>query len=81
MGRPLVLDPGMVQKLLSNLGRVLESQGKRGIQGVLLVAPQARFGIKRLIERYFPSLPVLSPQEIPADISIQASDVVRYQEA
>ena len=81
MGRPLVLDPGMVQKLLSNLGRVLESQGKRGIQGVLLVAPQARFGIKRLIERYFPSLPVLSPQEIPADISIQSSDVVRYQEA
>jgi flagellar biosynthesis protein FlhA len=80
-GRPLVLDPGMVQKLLTNLGRVLESQGKRGIQGVLLVAPQARFGIKRLIERYFPSLPVLSPQEIPADISIQASDVVRYQEA
>jgi flagellar biosynthesis protein FlhA len=80
-GRPLALDPGMVQKLLTNLGRILESQGKRGVQGVLLVAPQARFGIKRLIERYFPSLPVLSPQEIPADISIQASDVVRYQEA
>jgi len=80
-GRPLALDPGMVQKLLTNLGRVLESQGKRGVQGVLLVAPQARFGIKRMIERYFPSLPVLSPQEIPADISIQASDVVRYQEA
>jgi flagellar biosynthesis protein FlhA len=81
LGRPLVLDPSMVQKLLTSLGRVLESQGKRGIQGVLLVAPQMRFGIKRMIERYFPSLPVLSPQEIPADISIQASDIVRYQEA
>ncbi len=80
-GRPLALDPGLVQKLLTNLGRVLESQGKKGVQGVLLVAPQARFGIRRLVERYFPSLPVLSPQEIPADISIQSSDVVRYQEA
>ncbi len=80
-GRPLALDPGLVQKLLTNLGKVLESQGKKGVQGVLLVAPQARFGIRRLVERYFPSLPVLSPQEIPADISIQASDVVRYQEA
>jgi flagellar biosynthesis protein FlhA len=80
-GRPLALDPGLVQKLLSTLGRVLESQGKKGVQGVLLVAPQARFGIRRLIERYFPSLPVLSPQEIPPDIPIQSSDVVRYQEA
>ena len=80
-GRPLALDPGLVQKLLTNLGRVLETQGKKGVQAVLLVAPQARFGVRRLVERYFPSLPVLSPQEIPADISIQSSDVVRYQEA
>ncbi len=80
-GRPLALDPGLVQKLLTNLGRVLEAQGKKGVQAVLLVAPQARFGVRRLVERYFPSLPVLSPQEIPADISIQSSDVVRYQEA
>ena len=80
-GRPLALDPGMVQKLLTNLGRVLETQGKKGVQAVLLVAPQARFGVRRMVERYFPSLPVLSPQEIPADISIQSSDVVRYQEA
>lgn len=80
-GRALALDPGLVQKLLTNLGRVLETQGKKGVQAVLLVAPQARFGVRRLVERYFPSLPVLSPQEIPADISIQSSDVVRYQEA
>jgi flagellar biosynthesis protein FlhA len=66
--------------LLSSLGNVLESQGRRGLQSVLMVAPQARVGIKRLLERYFPSLAVISPLEVPSDIPIVSSDVIRYQE-
>ena len=76
----LVLEPSLAQKLLSSLGSVLESQGRRGLQSVLMVAPQARVGLKRLLERYFPSLAVISPLEVPSDIPIVSSDVIRYQE-
>ncbi len=79
-GSALVLDPGLAQKLLSSLGQVIESQGRKGVQAVLMVSAQTRLGVRRFLERYFPSLPVLSPLEVPKDVSIVSADVVRFQE-
>ncbi len=79
-GNPIVLDPSLAQKLLTSLGKVIENQGLRGIQAVLMVSPQARLGLKRLLERYFPSLAVVSPMEVPSDIPIVSADVIRFQE-
>jgi flagellar biosynthesis protein FlhA len=79
-GSPIVLDPSLAQKLLTSLGKVIEIQGLKGVQSVLMVSPQARLGLKRLLERYFPSLAVVSPMEVPPDIPIVSADVIRFQE-
>lgn len=79
-GSPLALDPGLAQKLLTGLGQIMESQGRKGVQPVLLVSSQTRLPVRRFLERYFPSLPVLSPLEVPKDVPIVSQEVVRFQE-
>ena len=79
-GSPLVLDPGLAQKLLSGLGQVMESLGRKGVQPILLVSAQTRLPVRRFLERYFSSLPVLSPMEVPKDVPIVSQEVVRFQE-
>lgn len=79
-GSPLVLEPGLAQKLLSGLGQVMESLGRKGVQPVLLVSAQTRVPVRRFLERYFSSLPVLSPMEVPKDVPIVSQEVVRFQE-
>ena len=79
-GAPLILDPGLAQKLLSGLGQVMESLGRKGIQPILLVSAQTRLPVRRFLERYFPSLPVLSPMEVPKDVPIVSQEVARFQE-
>ena len=62
------------QQILDGLGAVLASAG--GGQPVLLVPPQLRPHVRRLVERSFPALAVLSHNEINSQIRIQSVGTV-----
>jgi flagellar biosynthesis protein FlhA len=74
-GSFLALDPQVAQKILDSLSTLISSFGG-GQQPVLLVIPQIRPHVRRLIERYFPSLAVLSHNEITANIKIKSIGTV-----
>jgi len=74
-GSYLALDPQVAQKILDGLSTLISSFGG-GQQPVLLVIPQIRPHVRRLIERYFPSLAVLSHNEITSNIKIKSIGTV-----
>ena len=74
-GSYLALDPNTAQKILDSLTSLLSSF-TGGQQPVLLVLPQIRQHVRRLTERYFPNLAVLSHNEITSQIRIQSIGTV-----
>jgi flagellar biosynthesis protein FlhA len=74
-GSHLALDPKTAQNILDNLNTLLASF-TGGQQPVLLVLPQIRPHVRRLTERYFPNLAVLSHNEITSQIRIQSIGTV-----
>lgn len=74
-GSHLALDPQNAQKILDSLsGLVSLFSGSQ--QPALLVNPQIRPHVRRLTERYFPNLTVLSHNEIAAGMRIQSIGTV-----
>jgi flagellar biosynthesis protein FlhA len=74
-GSYLALDPAIAQKILDSLGSLIANY-PGGQQPALLVTPQIRPHVRRLTERYFPSLAVLSHNEITTNINIQSVGTV-----
>jgi len=74
-GSYLALDPKTAQKILDSLNTLLTAF-TGGQQPVLLVLPQIRPHVRRLTERYFPNLAVLSHNEITSQIRIQSIGTV-----
>jgi len=74
-GSYLALDPQVAQKILDSLSSLLSSF-PGGQQPVLLVVPQIRPHVRRLTERYFPSLAVLSHNEIASNMKIKSLGTV-----
>ena len=74
-GSYLALDPKTAQKILDHLSTLLTTFAG-GQQPVLLVLPQIRPHVRRLTERYFPNLAVLSHNEITSQVRIQSIGTV-----
>ena len=76
-GTFLALDPPRVQRLLSRIAQATESVSQRGYQAVLLCSPVVRPHLRKLIERFMPSVAVLSSNEIVPQVKIQSMETVR----
>jgi len=74
-GSYLALDPVLAQKILDSLSNLVSTFGG-GQQPALLVIPQIRPHVRKLTERYFPSLAVLSHNEIAANMKIKSLGTV-----
>ncbi len=74
-GSYLALDPTIAQKILDSINNLTTSFPGGG-QPVLLVIPQIRPHVRRLTERYFPNLTILSHNEITSNITIQSLGTV-----
>ncbi len=74
-GSFLALDPKTTQKILDSLSTLITAM-KSGQPPVLLVLPQIRPHVRRLTERYFPNLAVLSHNEITSQVRIQSIGTV-----
>ncbi|RYD03094.1 hypothetical protein N752_22035 [Desulforamulus aquiferis] len=67
-----VLDPQLARRLLDKLNSVVEDITMRGANPVILCSPRVRLPFRRFIERYLPNLAVLSLNEIPANMEVEA---------
>jgi len=73
-GAYLALEPGFAQALINSLTKAL--QNVAGGNPVLLCTPTIRLHVKRLTERYLPSLAIISHNEIAPHLKVRSIGTV-----
>jgi flagellar biosynthesis protein FlhA len=75
-GSYLAIEPGAAQRILASIRRSADRFDQTGTNPVLIASPNIRRHVKKLTERFMPSLAVISHNEIPPNIKIQSLGVV-----
>ena len=75
-GSHLVVDPASAQAIYQRIAELFSKQVSQGISPVILCSPLIRMYFKRLIERKFPDIDVVSFNEITGDITIENVGVI-----
>ena len=75
-GNYLALEPQDVQKIVDSISESVERLSLIGMHPAILTPPIIRLYFRRLIERSFPSVPVLSYNEIPQNVHIEVAGTV-----
>jgi flagellar biosynthesis protein FlhA len=72
----LAIEPSTAQRIISDIRNGMEKFNHTGTSPVLIASPSIRRHVKKLTERFMPSLAVISHNEIPPNIKIQSLGVV-----
>lgn len=72
----LIADPNMIQRIISNLQKYVGTFTTRGLQPIVLCSPKTRIHVKKVLERFFPNIIVLSHNEITHDVNINSLGMV-----
>lgn len=75
-GNFLAMDPNESQRILESAASETDRLAQMGQTSVILCSPAVRMYVRQLIERYLPQVPVLSYNELEADIEVQSVGVV-----
>ncbi|MEW6447620.1 MAG: flagellar biosynthesis protein FlhA [Bacillota bacterium] len=75
-----VLEPRKTQRLLERVREAVERMARQGMFPVILCSPGARLPLRRLTERQFSQLAVLSLNEISPDVTVEAIGTVVWDE-
>lgn len=80
-GAFLILDPALAQKIITGIGKKLEKFTSSVSQPVVLCSAQTRGHLKKFLERFIPSLTVLSYNEIMNNVKILSLGTVGLTDA
>ena len=80
-GAFLALEPALAQRLLGRLAEWIERFGTQHLSPLLLCSTPLRTHMRRLVERVLPSLAVVSPAEIGANVRLRSLGVVTLDES
>ena len=75
-GAFLAMEPGTAHKLINKLNQAVDTAATAEGQPVLLTTPMVRPHLAQLLQRFLPTLPVISQAEIPSDIKLNAISTV-----
>lgn len=75
-GNYLSIDPQDSQKILENMAAIIEQVSLMEEQPIILCSPAIRMYVRQLTERYFPQVPILSYNELEANVEVQSVGVV-----
>lgn len=75
-GSTLVVDPVMMEKVIKDVSSKSERMIAKNMQPVILVSPNLRRHIRKLMARVLPHLSVLSLNEIPSNVHISSFAVI-----
>lgn len=71
-----ILDPNTITKIFDNVKKVEEMLIATGVQPLILTSPNIRVAFKNLISFNFPNINVLSLNDVPNDVEIEALGMV-----
>ena len=75
-GISLSLEPGLAQRILTSIQQFMEKMTPASHQPVILCSPILRRHLKRLLDRFFPQIAVLSHSELTPQTKIQSLGTV-----
>lgn len=75
-GSYLAIEPDIAQSLIDNIASYHSNLTNQGITPIILCAPILRIYFKRLLDRFFTNLVVLSYNEIDSDINVEVIGMV-----
>jgi flagellar biosynthesis protein FlhA len=75
-GNYLSMDPTVSQSILESLANQVEQLSLMEQTPIVLCSPAVRMYIRQLTERYFPQIPILSYNELEANVEVQSVGVV-----
>ena len=78
-GNYLAIDPNDSQSMLEAIAKQVEQQSSMGIQPIILCSPAVRMYVRQVTERYFPQIPILSYNELEANVEVQSIGVVNLE--
>ncbi|HHV72080.1 MAG TPA: flagellar biosynthesis protein FlhA [Clostridia bacterium] len=76
LGSYISISPSSAQELYTALKREIEKVTALGVQPIVLCSPNLRLPFKRLTERWFPNLAVISYGELLPDIEVESIGMV-----
>jgi flagellar biosynthesis protein FlhA len=79
-GLMISLDPTLVQRLMMRLQGQMEKIAADGFQPILLCSAKIRLPMRRLTERLFPTLVVLSYSEIMPDVEVRSQGAIGFED-
>jgi flagellar biosynthesis protein FlhA len=78
-GNFLALDPNDSQKILEAIAGQVEQLSLMEQSPIILCSPAIRMYVRQLTDRYFPQIPILSYNELEANIEVQSVGVVTIE--
>ena len=69
-------DPNMVKRLVAGLQKFVSSFAAKGLQPILLCSPNVRIHLRKILEKFFPNLVVISHNEVTREALIKSLGVV-----
>lgn len=79
-GLMLVLDPAMTERFLQRIGEQIQKPQAAGITAVCICSPNIRLALRRLVEASYPSMAVVSYNEILPTVELVSTGVVRLED-
>lgn len=78
-GNYLSLDPNNSQNILESIAQSVEQLSLMNQTPIVLCSPSVRMYVRQLTERYFPQIPILSYNELEANVEVQSVGVVNIE--
>lgn len=75
-GNYLSIDPQISQSILESIASQVEQLSLMEQTPIVLCSPAVRMYVRQLTERYFPQIPILSYNELEANVEVQSVGVV-----
>ena len=74
------MTPDLVNRLVRAIEGAIKGEKFRGVQPVILCSTQSRRFVRRMMEKFVPSIAVLSNAEISPSVKIYTIGVLRYED-
>jgi flagellar biosynthesis protein FlhA len=65
-------DPSLIQEVVRNLQGFVKTFADKGLQPVILCSPNVRIYLRKILEKFFPNITILSHNEITREVNIKS---------
>jgi flagellar biosynthesis protein FlhA len=79
-GLMLVIDPQLTERLMEEIGKEVQKMQSAGLTPVCICSPNVRLALRRLVEASYPSLVLVSYNEITPNVELVSTGMVRTQD-